>query len=236
MKSIIATLLALFLISPLYGKEKREIVVNGPYWYEKFLTPTETPDGFLVSGQSSYNMSEYKVERHMTAVYHALSAYVNHLSVTIKSNEVNHSSITKADGEGRAYEILGEANLDYTLIRQSVDAEGIEFVLLMVTQGKHKFICRQDCKVFKDHSIFELICYFSPFCYHLTEREENKDGVKIYYMSQIGSYERSYEYDSNDSEMHIDKAHLGFDKEVFEKSIEEEKRKLHEKGKNYGSK
>lgn len=196
-----------------WGQSAKKHVSIAPEWYEKYFSPVKTEEGFLVSG-CAYNMPNHKVERFMAAVYDALSICSASIGETVSSQEFADTGITKII-------IEGQHDFDFTMIRQAVDNNGNEYVLLSVTSGTHNFTHRITIEEYPDFSVSDNEFYFSPFRFPMKMHEETYND-KITDSISIGSYNTKNEYLSkNAGNSDENNLTLGFDKEQFLKAIKE---------------
>lgn len=98
----------------------------------------ETSEGYEVIGTSE-PMPNNGVERHMMAVYRALSKYAPRADSLISGYAVISGNSSSSNSKIACY-------IDYTILQNFVDEIGREHVLLRITSGNHLFITQKQQK------------------------------------------------------------------------------------------
>ena len=165
MKRIItACYLFLFSISAFAQQENAKAhlamqQMDVPEWVQSYrekgsLLGETLSEVCVMAGRSSIPVPDHGVERHMMAVYDALSDYA-------------FQALTQIDSTG----LRTEALLDYDLLDTWTDNEKYEYVLLKIYPGRHRFTGRRSLfseKAENNNSECEMFEYeysFSAFSY-----------------------------------------------------------------------
>ena len=141
--------------------EQAKSFSDEPEWVQVFLEKGATlgasfSEACMMVGRSIISVPDHGVERHMMAVYDALSNYA-------------YMAHTQIDSTG----MRTEARLDYDLLDTWTDNEKYEYVLLKIYPGRHKFTGRSQSfseKADNNDSVcemFECEYSFSAFAYPL---------------------------------------------------------------------
>lgn len=168
----------------------------------------KTSEGYEVIGTSE-PMPNNGVERHMMAVYRALSKYAPRADSII-----SHYAVVS--GNSSNSEII--CYIDYTILQNFVDEIGREHVLLRITSGNHFFYYTETTETESNGDSIFIESYkseysFSAFNYPMTERYKviTINGYMEYESTvyNIGSFYYEYVPVSN-----------GFNRDIFQKKVE----------------
>lgn len=132
----------------------------------------ETSEGYEVIGTSE-PMPNNGVERHMMAVYRALSKYAPRADSLISYDAV-------ISGKSSIEKII--CYIDYTILQNFVDEIGQEHVLLRITPGNHLFYCTETTETECDGDSVSIESFkseysFSAFSYPMTEIHKVKTTI-----------------------------------------------------------